>query len=362
MTKKKDLIIAILATFCLTATLFLIIPTTSQSPSGTYDSLADLNHDGTINILDAILFANHFGTSGDPTLSVNVTNPNSETIERDLNITINWDDPIHGGPHGFGYTDVFSSEGYSRMFVRAAILDISNYTYATTNLYLGGVNWYWGTANGSDLKTFTWAYPDEQLAVTYEGGSYLPVSSQNSSEFAIEGPQCSIQFAAYSWMGYGWVKIRVSVYLTDGTTSPPKVQNTYITNWPTAPLSNEQHAVLNASFVSGHGETWMQVFTTGFSRMFVSLEANVASYQGIPVATTVSLSQINWTLGDGGCEIVPSGTLNATYNGYQNFTSSQQVPAEFITRNWSCLLDFKVDSSLYSGWIYFEVDVYFRNE
>jgi hypothetical protein len=73
MTKKKDLIIVVLATFCLTVTLFLAIPTRSQSPSGTYDPLVDLNHDGQINILDAITLGNHFLTSGDPTINVNVT-------------------------------------------------------------------------------------------------------------------------------------------------------------------------------------------------------------------------------------------------------------------------------------------------
>jgi uncharacterized coiled-coil protein SlyX len=66
MTNKKDLFVAIVATFCLTTTLFLLIPTRSQSPSGTYDPWIDLNDDGTIDILDAIELSNHFLTSGTP--------------------------------------------------------------------------------------------------------------------------------------------------------------------------------------------------------------------------------------------------------------------------------------------------------
>jgi hypothetical protein len=66
MVTKKDLIIVALATFCLTATLFMIIPTRSQSETGTYDPWIDTNDDGAINILDSITLGNHFLTSGTP--------------------------------------------------------------------------------------------------------------------------------------------------------------------------------------------------------------------------------------------------------------------------------------------------------
>jgi hypothetical protein len=68
---KKDLVIAILATFCLTATLFLIIPIRSAS---LYDPILDVNHDRKIDIKDIAAVAKAFGTTGDPTLPVNVTN------------------------------------------------------------------------------------------------------------------------------------------------------------------------------------------------------------------------------------------------------------------------------------------------
>lgn len=68
MVNKKDLIIAVLATFCLTATLFMVIPT--RSSPGEYDPWVDINDDGKVNIADIFSVAKAFGTSGDPTKSV----------------------------------------------------------------------------------------------------------------------------------------------------------------------------------------------------------------------------------------------------------------------------------------------------
>jgi hypothetical protein len=71
---KKDLIIAVLSTFCLTSTLFLVIPTRSSSNSFPYDPWVDLNGDGKIDIYDITWAAELYDTSGDPTRNVNVTN------------------------------------------------------------------------------------------------------------------------------------------------------------------------------------------------------------------------------------------------------------------------------------------------
>jgi hypothetical protein len=63
MTTKKDLVIVILATFCLTLTLFVVIPTRS---AGTYDPWLDVNDDGIIEMMDFFELANAFGASGTP--------------------------------------------------------------------------------------------------------------------------------------------------------------------------------------------------------------------------------------------------------------------------------------------------------
>jgi hypothetical protein len=79
---RKDLIIAVLATFCLTATLFLVIPTRSQTASQ-YDPWLDTNADGKIDGKDLGETAFAFGSYGDPTKDVNVINwlsPQPETV------------------------------------------------------------------------------------------------------------------------------------------------------------------------------------------------------------------------------------------------------------------------------------------
>ena len=62
---RKDVIIAVLAIFCLTATLFMVKPTRSQS-ANEYSPWTDLNDDGKIDILDLVKIALAFGTEGDP--------------------------------------------------------------------------------------------------------------------------------------------------------------------------------------------------------------------------------------------------------------------------------------------------------
>jgi hypothetical protein len=65
MKNRKDMVIVALATFCLTATLFMIISTRSQT-ANQYDPWVDLDDDGKISILDAIDLSNVYGTSGTP--------------------------------------------------------------------------------------------------------------------------------------------------------------------------------------------------------------------------------------------------------------------------------------------------------
>ncbi len=63
---KKDLVVAAIATFCLTATLLMAVPTRSSKESNSYDPWLDINDDGNINILDISSLAIIFGTSGSP--------------------------------------------------------------------------------------------------------------------------------------------------------------------------------------------------------------------------------------------------------------------------------------------------------
>ncbi len=73
MASKKDLIIAVLITFCLTATLFTTVPIRSQSTGG-YDPWKDLNDDGVIDSTDLGMLGTSWATTGDPTKNVIINN------------------------------------------------------------------------------------------------------------------------------------------------------------------------------------------------------------------------------------------------------------------------------------------------
>lgn len=88
MVTRKDLVIAVLVTFCLTATLFFINTTRSMS-TAQYDPSLDINHDGKIDMKDMAPVAKAYGTSGDPTVNVNVTNWEVDSYHKyDLNIVV----------------------------------------------------------------------------------------------------------------------------------------------------------------------------------------------------------------------------------------------------------------------------------
>lgn len=121
---KKDLIITVLATFCITATLFMIIPTKSQQP---YDPWLDTNDDGIIDIADIYVAALAFGTWGDPTKNVTITGHANKIITLAENVIVptnsSWDS-------SWVFVD-----GYSKMTVCIRYTVYSIYYYPPENEY-----------------------------------------------------------------------------------------------------------------------------------------------------------------------------------------------------------------------------------
>jgi hypothetical protein len=66
MATKKDLIIAVLATFSLTVTLFAVLPTRSSPGISGYDPWLDYNDDGKISLEDITATLDAFGSEGTP--------------------------------------------------------------------------------------------------------------------------------------------------------------------------------------------------------------------------------------------------------------------------------------------------------
>lgn len=189
MTNNKDLIIAVLATFCLTATLLLAVPIRSQTQPPMYDPWIDNNHDGQINILDAIRLANDFGTSGDPTANVSVTNwpQRWQTSSIVDNLTFVWN--ISSVPSYFyipwQFLATIPTNGFSRMRIYAEITeftDLGSYSNSISiSLYwnstfdygpaVGTNDWnMWNPSGGTSVNTTTGptviAFPQIQQTMT----------------------------------------------------------------------------------------------------------------------------------------------------------------------------------------------------
>ena len=86
MITRKDLMVAAILTFCLTATLFMIIPTESSPAAGEYDPWVDINEDGEINIMDIASVAKSYGASGNPERTVQIMHSTFEDGIEDIYI------------------------------------------------------------------------------------------------------------------------------------------------------------------------------------------------------------------------------------------------------------------------------------
>lgn len=107
MKLRRDIVFVGLAIICLTATLFMVKPTISQS-ANEYDPWTDLNDDGKIDIFDLVKIALAFGTEGDPIdktallIEVNATFANLQSRMDALNSSLLdlWD-----AVNGLNYTN-----------------------------------------------------------------------------------------------------------------------------------------------------------------------------------------------------------------------------------------------------------------
>jgi len=102
---RRDIIVTALLTFCMTATLFMILPTRSQE----YDPWADLNEDGIIDIFDVVGVTGIYETTGDTTKNVTVANWPSNKLAYSIETSV-------GGFAGFE-SPYISVASYSKISI-----------------------------------------------------------------------------------------------------------------------------------------------------------------------------------------------------------------------------------------------------
>jgi hypothetical protein len=172
MVTKKGLVIAVLATFCLTSVLFMIRPIGSNPGIGEYDPWNDLNSDGAVDIYDAINLAGTYGTSGDPTKNVTIAghaNKLAFTVSTFLDT------------NGAYATEWIPIDGYSKVTVcidyNEPVPPIINYYTLMTAHY----NWTASfvvdqIANFGNSLVKTYDVPNQQIYVEIQNGPTYPAT------------------------------------------------------------------------------------------------------------------------------------------------------------------------------------------
>lgn len=312
MVTKKDLVIVTLATFCLTATLFLVNPTrSSPNTAGVYDPWVDVNGDGKIDILDLVQTALSWHTSGDPTKDVNVTNwPNSINVK---DTVFSWS----SGIQHVTYSEHWDS-GY---------LSTVGFRQFTVNVQADDLVWVyvWQRLGDTDVaydKTITKGYTE-----TYD----------------VVGTECYISIGGSS---DSVVAVSCSVYMD----SIPRQLPSY----------SEQTVPVNFS----QGFTGVAgIRCDGYSRLSISADGGFAS-EGT-YSATVCMFAIQWPSTTQ--EFFSADAFNVTFivsNGRANLQLPYPPPFVIETKGSKCTLEWE----LLSGdvppgwWISFPVHAYLRNE
>jgi hypothetical protein len=212
MVIKKDLIIAVLSTFCLTSALFMVLSTKSSSGIGEYDPWIDPNDDGAINYLDGILLGAIWGTTGDPTRNVNITNWQPKyRIDSCEHINFSWTDwgLFMGVNHSL---PVGHTEGYSRLSLQITLEKWKLGPY-WTSVWLDYIAWFIEKPVGS-FGCFPYYVPikDTANATVYMNQGWYDVVSV-SKPIEVSAPFYDLHFRVQPQCEEGWVVMNIYMYL-----------------------------------------------------------------------------------------------------------------------------------------------------
>jgi hypothetical protein len=256
MTNRKGLIIAVLGTFCLTLTLFMIVPTRSQSGIHDYDTWTDVNGDGTINMVDISISINKFMTSGDTTRNVNVTNwlPSEPKTVFYCESDVHWEDSGAGysGPAPYLYVG-----DYTRMSI---LLKFNNIEVEYGDAYWTVKVEWTDTENGLETG---WEILDSTLFHVYSsGGQGIQISTDS---YTIKGPYVRLE---PEMMGLGDehkgnASKSIYLYLSYGTTTDSTLKTV---NWYASRDTNDDF------------EGFGPYITQGFRQITIKIWTNVSCY------------------------------------------------------------------------------------
>jgi len=126
MTSKRNLIVAVLVTFCLTAMLFSVIPTYSTMK---YDPWVDYDENGKIDGKDIAAISKAFDTQGNPTKDVVVENMpvcNSTTIWFRTPLNSTWITSSTYDSCGFGHLHILLNVACLAQDANATVILYSN--------------------------------------------------------------------------------------------------------------------------------------------------------------------------------------------------------------------------------------------
>jgi hypothetical protein len=198
---RKSLVVSIISTFCLTSIIFLIIPVHSYTPY-TYDPWLDVNDDGKINLVDTFTTDLAYGTTGDPTKPVTVTNLHDYELQTG---TINFSASNQAG----SFIPTIYVGGYSRISILLG-LNSTNSNTGEIITYLLSINW----TQDSSL-------PSTALSSDYLGSKLNLTKTPSDfgwpSAYVTEtkAPYCHLCFYAVEFSAPvdWWVTVNYAVYL-----------------------------------------------------------------------------------------------------------------------------------------------------
>jgi hypothetical protein len=191
----------------------MVRPTKSNPGIGEYNSWTDLNGDGTVDIYDAITLADAYGTSGDSTRNVNVTNwPNGPSRE-DYYLEY-WSYNISS--EGWSSPTILCG-GYSRLSLMARVTNTSMGPYRNVTVFLLS-NYWMSTLYGPNPTCIEWLNTNVYNFTVYSDaqGSYLYSSIAPSYVIETKAPYYSADFAVVSDFGLRanwWVTFDICAYL-----------------------------------------------------------------------------------------------------------------------------------------------------